>query len=188
MSWDDSGVTLWSRDHSDKKNIPYLLHQLKFPKNEQGYITTLAYIPKLKVFVAAALDMSFKIYDRTLALVESIRHEERAILALEHDLLTDQLIVAGASGVSVWRVFRSISLSQEHVMEKLFVFDGCREWVSKVVLEPKTSRVYALVGRTAYVLSLKRRAVIACLENVHEASLTKICWYARSAFYLTACR
>ena len=42
--------------------------------------------------------MSFKIYDTNLILVESIHHDERAIIDCSYDREKDVLILSGASG------------------------------------------------------------------------------------------
>lgn len=50
------------------------------------------------VFFAPALDMSFKIYDNNFVLIESIHHDERAIIDSVYDREKDILILSGAKG------------------------------------------------------------------------------------------
>lgn len=59
----------------------------------------LLYFCRMRIFLATALDMCFKIYDRKLKLIESIRHGERSILAMEFDNETGFLLISGASGM-----------------------------------------------------------------------------------------
>ncbi len=95
LSWDSKQLILWESNLTFNK--PTVLHTLKLA--QANYICSVVFIPKLKIFLAAALDMSFKLYSRQLQLLESIHHEERAILHLEYDLAKDIIIASGASGV-----------------------------------------------------------------------------------------
>ncbi len=76
--------------------------------------------------------MKFNLYDRNLALVETIRHEERTVISMEYDIKTDLTVVASAYGLSVWRTYRAISLDMSHVMEKMFSFPNCPQWISRL--------------------------------------------------------
>jgi hypothetical protein len=132
--------------------------------------------------------MSFKVYDKSLRLIESIKHEERAILQLEYDSSKDILLSSGASGVSVWRFYRAQALTPTHILEKLFVFEGCQQWVSKMVYESLSKEIYLIKGRSVKVLGLAKRIVLAELLNIHESPVTAVCWYPRNQFYITGCR
>lgn len=50
------------------------------------------------VFLGPALDMTFKIYDASFRLLETIHHDERVILDCEYDDARDILIMSGAAG------------------------------------------------------------------------------------------
>ena len=76
-----------------------VINNITFPN--PNFICSMIFSLKMRVFLAAALDMSFKIYDRNLDLLESIRHDERAILQLEYDATNDIFLASGASGKSV---------------------------------------------------------------------------------------
>jgi hypothetical protein len=45
--------------------------------------------------------MSFRIYDRSFKLLESINHLERAIIGCEYDTSKDMLILSGALGMTI---------------------------------------------------------------------------------------
>ena len=115
---------------------------------DMHHIILVFFILQLKVFLASALDMSFKVFDRNFKLLESINHEERAILSMEYDAERSILLCAGASGISAWRFYRNLSLDGSHVIEKLFSFEGCEGWVGVMIFEPKTNRVYALSDKS----------------------------------------
>jgi WD40 repeat protein len=188
VSLDARQILIWENNNLSSSGNPTVISQLKFPKSQPNYIRSVLFIPKMKVFLAAALDMSFKIYDKGLNLLESIRHEERAILQLEFDPDKEIILSSGASGIAVWRLYRNTLLDTAHIMERMYSFEGCNTWVSRMVYEPKLNRVYAINDRSAKVLSISRRAIITELENVHDAPLTAICWYERNQLYITGCR
>lgn len=118
-------------------------------------------------------------------MLESIRHEERAILQLEYDTNKDIILAAGASGVSVWRVYRNLSLDKAFVMEKMYSFDDCTEWVSKMIYDSKYSRIYAIQETNAKILCLTTRSMVEELQHTHDAPLNCVCWYERNQFYIT---
>lgn len=175
---------------------PFLITQLKF-SNMPNFICAMAHISKMRIFLAAALDMSFKLYDQNLTLVESIHHEERAILQIEYDSVKEIIFTSGATGVSVWRLYRASSSvattgantsgNKAHVMEKLYSFPGCEMWISKMIYQPEYQKIYAIKDSSVQVLSPLRRCVIAVLENIHEAPINVVCWYERNQFYITGC-
>lgn len=188
ISWDTKQLILWERKAREKN--PIILHTVKFA--QANFICSVVSIskPKIKmqVLLAAALDMSFKIYDRHLNLVESIKHEERAILQLICDEKKDIILSSGAAGIAVWRFYKNSIIDTCHIMEKLFVLDGCNHWVSKMIYEPAFDRVYVMNDRSVKVFNLTRHIMQAELVNAHQAPVTAACWYARNQFYLTGCR
>eukprot|EP01033_Poteriospumella_lacustris_P001795 gene1795-1301_t len=123
ISWDVKQVLLWKFDFRPNHS-PKLLHHVKF-SNQPNFICAIVNVPRMKVFLAAALDMTFKIFDRNLRLLESIHHEERAILQLELDAEKDIIYSSGANGISVWRLYRNTSVDKAHIMEKLYSFEDC---------------------------------------------------------------
>lgn len=149
-SWDVKQVLLWKYDfHNDKlhhHHTPELIDSVKF-SNQPNFLSAIVFIPKLRIFLAAALDMSFKIFDRKLALLETIQHEERAILQLELDSSKDILYSSGAAGIAAWRIYRNLSVDKAHILEKLYMFDGCDTWITKMIYEPNHNRIYAIKER-----------------------------------------
>ena len=188
LSLDSAGVYLWAREHQYPDQAPHIQHLVKFPKSTPGFITSIVYIPKLKVYVGAALDMSFKVYNKSLQLIESITHEERAVLSMIYDASKELIVMAGANGVSVWRIFRTTGIGMENIMERMYVFDELKGmWISQMYDEPKQDLIYALVDNSVYILSLYKRKCVQKMLHIHEGSVSAICWYPRSQFYLTGC-
>jgi hypothetical protein len=185
ISWDAKQIMVWESDMESL--LPRTIHRAKFDR-QPNFICSIVQVPKMKVFLASALDMTFKIFGRDLLLLESIHHEERAILQMEYDNEKDVIIASGASGISVWRLYRDTALDQAHIMEKLFSFADSHTWVTKMIYEPVHNRIYAIRDRSAQVLSLSRRAVILELRDIHESPLSVVCWYHRNQFYVTGCR
>lgn len=186
ISWDAKQVILWKHEASNGFK-PSVVQHIKF-SNQPNFICAVVHVTKMKVFLAAALDMSFKVLDRNLNQLESIRHEERAILQMEYDNEKDLIFTSGASGISAWRLYRNLTIDKAIVMEKLYSFEGCDNWISHMIIQPKFNRIFALKERSVQVLSTTRRAVITILEDIHDSPVNTICWYERNQFYITGCR
>lgn len=188
LSWDLLSAHVWVRDHhTSDGRATRILHTLKFPTGCKGFISSLVYIPKLKVYLGAALDMSFKIYDKTLTQIESIRHEERSLAHLCYHATANLLVGSSSTGVSLWRLFRNSAAAMAYTMERVFVFEEVREWMTKVEIDIPLGRIYAFAGQSVYVFDFPRRKLLHRLEKVHEMTVNVICWYGRSQFYLTGC-
>lgn len=186
ISSDCKQISLW--------DINGLKYQLKFPKSQSNFISCIVNIPQLKILFASALDMCFKIYDYRLKLIESIRHAERSILNMEYVHSQGLLIISGANGVSVWRLFKHIHLKTEkidYVVEKLFIFpvvDPNDCWISHMIYDNNSDKIFAVKESSVMVFSLLNRSLEVNLENVHDAPVTRACFYIRSQYYLTGCR
>lgn len=185
ISWDVKQVLLWKYDFNPNHS-PKLLQHVKF-SNQPNFICAIVHVPRMKVFLAAALDMTFKIFDRNLKLLESIHHEERAILQMELDTTRDIIYSSGANGISAWRLYRNTSVDKAHIMEKLYSFEDCEKWVTHMIYEPQFNKIYAIKERSVQVLSTTRRSVITTLTDVHDAPVNVVCWYERNQFYMTGC-
>lgn len=186
LSWDLMNAYLWVREHQSS-HPPKILYTLKFPPGSKGFITSIVYVPKLKIYLASALDMSFKLHDKHLVLIESIRHEERSLGCLQYDSERDIIIAASATGVSLWRIFRNSSSSKEYSLERCYVYQDPYVWITKIEIDKALGVIYAFAETSCFVLSIDKRRIVHRLERIHEANLTAITWYARSQFYLTAC-
>lgn len=179
ISWDSKCICLWEGD--------IVIRQIRFPKSQEGYISCIEYIPRLNVFFAPCLDMTFKIYDRNLKLLDTIQHKERAIISLAYDSKSDILILSGALGLSVWKISRSIGTSNLFVLEKLFKFVGCEEWISRFVYDRPFGKLYGVNENTVWILDIKSRSTICKLIEIHDASVVKCCWYPQDQFLITGC-
>lgn len=84
ITLDVKTITLWIFDPSRINYKTQILNTYKFG-NQQRFISSVIYIKKLKIIIAAALDMTFKIFDQGLKFIESIHHSERAIITIECD-------------------------------------------------------------------------------------------------------
>lgn len=60
LSWDSLGVYAWERQHSCPAKHPQISNMIRFPKGSPGFVTCVTYIRSLRVYLASALDMSFK--------------------------------------------------------------------------------------------------------------------------------
>lgn len=216
-SWDEKSIHLWEYDADnvfanppstepgfdvtepdseggggggEEYNSTTLVKSIKFPR--PSFIPAVVFVGKLKIFLACALDMTFRIYDAQLNLLEVIRHEERALLALEYIESKDMIIAAGAGGISAWRVSRGASLSQGHIIDRLFYFKGCESiWATKLIVEPSTNdgvnRLYATVDTSIYTLSLNKKCIIDKISNTADSPFTACVFYPRNQYYVTGC-
>jgi hypothetical protein len=177
LSWDSKSMILWQHDKIVKK--------VDFSMSRHDYISSMIYVQKLNVFIAATTDFKFDVYDKNLLLLESIQHEERAILSLNYNFEADFIIVAGTQGLSVWRAYRHPSMKLSHVLEKMFGFPDSPLWLKRVMFEfsDSTGKIYALSEKSVYIFDLVRRCQVALFENIHQTSVTAILWYALY-FYL----
>lgn len=189
LSWDIGGLVLWERWHTNSTK-PVVKRQVRFPKTTPGFITAVVFVKPLNLFVAAALDMSFKLYTRDLTLINSISHEERAMLAMEYHEGRQVILMAGATGLSMWRVYRTSLANMEFLMERLYKFTSyglADTWISRMSLDAAADHVYAFEGRSAYIIDLNGLKGKFALKDIHESTVTCICWYKRSQFYMTGC-
>lgn len=192
LSWDSMNAYVWIREHQSSRS-PRIVHTLKFPSGCKGFITSIIYVAKLRVFLASALDLTFKIYDKSLNLIESIRHDQRSLGCLTLHTMPDGkeiLVAASAIGVSLWRIYRDSSSTRAFALERQLMYDDAGvagTWVTKLEVDKTLHNVYAFSGTSVFVLSLTRRRMLHRLERIHEVNLTVIVWYGRSQFYLTGC-
>jgi len=143
ISWDAKHIMLWEKKISMDAN-PKIIRKLEFLNKAPNYICAIIYIPKMKVFLVAALDMTFQIYDKQLSLMETIHHDERAILNMEYLPERNLIVISGASGLSMWRMYKSQTIDSCLVMEKSITLKECQGWINKVVVESKSKRLYAI--------------------------------------------
>ena len=122
VTWDMKQTHVWKLDRGTAVCKP--VQVLKFSSERQNFVVAAAYMHKMHMFLFATEDLCFRLYDRDLTLVEAIKHQERHIAALEYVKTDDCVVISGACGVSVWRVFRKIVSSSQasYVFERLFAF------------------------------------------------------------------
>jgi hypothetical protein len=96
------------------------------------------------------------------------------------------------TGVSIWRIKKCSSGSQletsnSFLVEKIYNFESCSEWVSKLIFEPLQNRAYAISDTSVTILDLKKRKVEFMVSDLHETPVTACIWYPGDKFYITAC-
>ena len=82
ISFDMKQTLFWKVDRAT--GIARIIKQVKFSSERQHFIVAQTYLPKMRMFLFAAEDLTFKMFDRDLNLVESIRHQERHIAAMQY--------------------------------------------------------------------------------------------------------
>jgi len=107
---------------------------------------------------------------------------------LEYVKSDDCVVISGARGVSVWRVFRKIVSSSQasYVFERLFAFQELAlVWVSKMTYEASSGYLYAFVDTSVHALSLTHQKVVHKLDHIHDTPVTACIWYAPAQMYIT---
>ena len=131
-SLDERSMRLWTpaQDHM----------RVTFPPAQASFITDIIFVPKRKLYFAAALDMAIKVYDANLNLKASVKLGQRAVLTLAFNERTDELISGGADGVCVWRLTQGKIRKWVKRWEDVDDFKltlrcklpSCDSWISKV--------------------------------------------------------
>ena len=154
VSWDRKNAFVWQHNR--------LLKTFRFPASAPHYLTTITFLQRLNIFLTTTSDFCFNLYDKSFHLLEIIKHEERAILSMEQDHDAGLVVTAGATGVSVWRVYRNLSLDMTHVIEKMYTFAESPTWVTKIIYDSSTQgKVFATVERSVYVFDINSRRYIS---------------------------
>eukprot|EP00946_MAST-07B_sp_MAST-7B-sp1_P003382 g3382.t1 len=99
VSLDEKSMRLW--DKTREYNICRW--------DRDNFIRAILPIPPLRVFVAAALDMTFKVYDSSLSRigqfnVKAGKEDVRAVLTLHYDENNNEILTGGLSGCQRWRL------------------------------------------------------------------------------------
>lgn len=104
LSLDDRGVRIWDTLPGDGHGE---LKRVMFPKSERGFLSRVIYVPSVRLYFAAALDMTVKVYDSDFQLQQSVPSGQRSVLCLSFDAPSKELISAGIDGVKIWKFNRS---------------------------------------------------------------------------------
>jgi hypothetical protein len=179
ITWDMKQTHIWKYDRI--AGIATRLRRLKFSSEKQHYVISVAYIQKLRMFLMSTSDHTFRLYDRELNFLESIRHEERAVLNVTFVDTEDILLVSGSEGVSAWNVYRKVTPKQTFfVIEKAYTFGELKGiWVGKLTYEMETRCAYAFVENSVYVLSVEKKKMVHLLLQIHDDPVTACIWYDR---------
>ena len=140
VSLDSKGLRLWDmkREH---KNI-------RFKKD--NFIQAIIYLETRQCYLAAAMDMSIKVYNHNLDKVSvskelpDITIEERAITSLVYDSTTDTLVTGSVRGAHIWNFrgsrFKRASKHKLYALDWLEMLPGSDgKWVQRVDFGPVTA-------------------------------------------------
>ncbi len=107
-SLDEKCIRVWGNKGRDD------YFKLTFPPTLPNFIQCIIYVPFYRVYIASALDMNLKVYNKSFELQSSVAMSgfrpkgrrpkgERAVISLAFNPQTKDLICGGASGVSVYK-------------------------------------------------------------------------------------
>ena len=194
-TFNSKGIWLW------ENGVNIRTVQMKGKDAQKQAIMSVMYHPNLRIWIAACLDMHFRIYDRNLKFLEEIQHDEFAVTQMEYYATDDIILLAGGCGLSSWKVDRDYGIIEDveysgirefsYRFTKLFNFKGFDEWLPRITLDPTRAdcgcAIYGIVDRTILVYSLKEKSIVTKLFQAHDGVITRVVWYSRSQFYITAC-
>jgi hypothetical protein len=88
ITWDMKQIHMWRLDRilGTIKTTKILKH----PHEKPNFIITILFIQKLHLILMSASDLTFKLYDRDLNFLESIKHQEGTILGMEYDNVSNR--------------------------------------------------------------------------------------------------
>ena len=117
LSLDSKCFKMWRVGHE--------LATLDFSGMHDSYISTVIFVPEHSVFLCAALDNTLKVFDqprksrvRFLPILASLAWDQSAVTAMAFNGDLDELITAGATGISVWRCEYYEGSAEEHAEAK----------------------------------------------------------------------
>jgi WD40 repeat protein len=139
VSLDVKCMRLWDL-HREHKIV-------RFKKD--NFIQALVYIETRQVYLAAAMDMSIKVYDQNLEKVcvsstsNDISIEERALTSLVYDFNTETLVTGSVTGCHIWNFrgsrYKRASQSAQYALDWLEQFPGSEgKWIHRVDFGPIT--------------------------------------------------
>jgi WD40 repeat protein len=139
VSLDERCFRVWNKRGLELKKV-------MFPSNQAHFYQTVIFIQEKQVFIASALDMTLRVYDRNCRLLDTIQTHQRAILSLSYNPTLDELVTGGVDGCCLW-TFHDIhnrGYNQERTsnlkyeIRKRMKLADCSEWISKVEVETLT--------------------------------------------------
>ena len=130
-------------------------------------------------------------YNITMAFVLSEDKKEFSE-AFSSNCIISSSCVFNFVGVSIWRIKRcsagsQLETSNSYLVEKIYQFEECTEWVSKLIYEPCQHRAYAISEGSVSILNFRTRKMECIVSDLHETPVTACIWYPRDKFYITSC-
>ena len=105
LSLDQAGVRIWE---SEAGNLCCEdVRRINFPKAERGFISCVIFVPSLRLYFGACLDMTIQVFDVDFKFLQAVPTGQRSVLCLDYDSDTKEVISAGIDGVKIWRFRKS---------------------------------------------------------------------------------
>ena len=92
LSLDQAGVRIWETGHDGHCTD---VHRVDFPKTERGFISCVIFVPSLRVYFGACLDMTIQVFDIDFKFLQAVPTGQRSVLCLDYDIATNEIISAG---------------------------------------------------------------------------------------------
>ena len=172
VSLDMKGLRMWDLKREHKA--------IRFKKD--NFIQAIIYLETRQCYLAAAMDMSIKVYNHNLEKVNvskdipDITIEERALTSIIYDLNTDTVVTGSVRGAHIWNFrgsrFKRASKDKLYALDWLEMLPGSEgKWVQRVDFGPvTTSPIDELLKSRRVHCSYENNMLIYNLEPNHDKS------------------
>jgi WD40 repeat protein len=162
VSLDEKSMRLW--DRTREYNVCRW--------DRDNFVRAILPIPSLRIFIAAALDMTFKVYDSNLSRIGQFnvkvgKEDIRAVLALRYDEAHGEIFTGGLSGCQRWSLvgdrFRGFQLNHLQTLERS---EG--KWIDRICVATTSKLLFCCHNNN---VSAYRFEELGSLDYALDASL-----------------
>lgn len=162
VSLDEKSMRLWDRTRE------YSVCRW----DRDNFVRAILPIPSLRIFIAAALDMTFKVYDSNLSRIGQFNvkvgtDDIRAVLSLHHDEAHGEIFTGGLSGCQRWKLvgdrFRGFQLKHLQTLDRS---EG--KWVDRICVATTSKLLFCCHNNN---VSVYRFEELGSMDSVLGASM-----------------
>ena len=190
-SLDERSIRVWGPQRPGRE-----YEKVAFPPQQANFIQALCYVPRKRIYIAAALDMSIKVYDTSFTLKGSVPLRQRAVLCVAFNPEREELLTAGVDGCSVWKWEESRtklwnpatkSFATAYALVPVRHLAEVRgRWVGRLELDWQAGRLFAITGASVFVFCTTTGKCLDKLEDIHEQAVTGCLYYDPSHYLVTS--
>ncbi|KAJ3153369.1 WD repeat-containing protein 87 [Irineochytrium annulatum] len=146
------------------------------------------YVKKWRMTIVATLHLELKILGLSMEEISSVS-SVKPVLSLEFNEEAEELIAGGVGNIRVWSFSKSSMIGYQFSGPRLIIDDlATEEWVTHTLCYQKTNRLYAACENNVLVYDYITGKRIESLRNVHELSISCMCFYEPFEYLITGSR